>query len=113
MDAMAAQADREVARMAASGGGEVKRAGGRVFRREGGRWTDASHQDSLRVVTVAPYSAAWFAVAQALPELREAMALGDQVTVAGRRASLRVAPRGAATLSPEELARLVRDIRGT
>jgi Ca-activated chloride channel homolog len=113
MDAMTAQADREVARLAANSGGDVKRAGGRVFRRDGERWTDAAHQDSLRVVTVAPYSAAWFAVAQALPELREAMALGDQVTVAGRRASLRVAPSGVANLSSEALARLVRDIRGT
>ncbi|HUG28079.1 MAG TPA: VIT domain-containing protein [Gemmatimonadales bacterium] len=113
MDAMTAQADREVARMVGHSGSDVKRAGGRVFRRDGERWTDVAHQDSLRVVTVAPYSAAWFAVAQALPELREAMALGDQVTVAGRRASLRVAPSGVANLSPDALARLVRDIRGT
>jgi hypothetical protein len=64
-------------------------------------------------VTVAPYSAAWFAVAGALPELKEALALSDRVTIAGRRASIRVALGGASTLSPEALARLVRDIRGS
>ncbi|HYD53044.1 MAG TPA: hypothetical protein VEA99_10465, partial [Gemmatimonadaceae bacterium] len=36
------------------------------------------------VVKVQAYSRAWFALAEALPELREAFALGEAVTVAGR-----------------------------
>lgn len=111
MDAMGARADVELNRMARDGR-EVKRAGGRIFHRDGEGWTDVAHRDSLRVVTVAPYSAAWFAVAEALPELREALAIGDRVTIAGRRVSLRVAPGGTATLSPDALARLARDLRG-
>jgi Ca-activated chloride channel family protein len=108
-----AQADAELAKVANRSGREVRRAGGRLFLKSGKEWTDANHADSLRLVTVAPYSAAWFAVAGALPELKEALALSDRVTIAGRRASIRVALGGASTLSPEALARLVRDIRGS
>lgn len=109
---MAAVANREASRMA-GGNRTLQQAGTRWFAQDGSAWRDVAHHDGLRVVTVAPYSAAWFAVARALPELREAMALGDEVTIAGRRAALRVAADGAATLSSEVLARLVREIRGT
>lgn len=107
------RADADVAKAARLSGREMTRASGRVFVKTGGQWTDVNHTDSLRVVTVAPFSAAWFAVARALPDLTEALALSDRVTIAGRRGSLRVAPDGATFLSPEALARLVRDIRGS
>jgi len=110
---MARRADREAAKIAASSGREVLRAGGHLFVKEGERWTDVNHRDTLQTVAVAPYSAAWFAVARALPELAEAMAASDQVTIAGRRASIRVSPEGATTLTASALARLVRDIRGS
>lgn len=110
---VAAGADQAVAKAAREAGREARRAGGRVFLREGEVWTDLAHRDSLRVVAVAPFSPAWFAVARALPELVEALALGDQVVVAGRRASLKVAPGGATTLSTEAIAQLVRDVRGS
>lgn len=101
-------------RLAQSGPGspELRRAGGRVFRRVANGWTDVAHGDSLRVVKVAPYSAAYFAVLRALPELGEALTVGDAVLVAGRRASLEVAADGRATLTDGEIQKLVRDFRG-
>ena len=110
---MARRADLEAAKIARSSGREVLRAGGHLFVKEGERWTDVNHQDTLLTVAIAPYSAAWFAVARALPELQEAMAASDQVTIAGRRASIRVSSEGATTLTASALARLVRDIRGS
>ncbi|MCL4866126.1 MAG: hypothetical protein KJZ47_09555, partial [Gemmatimonadales bacterium] len=110
---MSRRADLEAAKVAQSSGREVLRSGSRLFVRDGEQWTDVNHHDSLRVVVVAPYSPAWFAVARALPELREALAASDRVTIAGGRASIQVSPEGATTLSAAALDRLVRDIRGS
>lgn len=110
---MARRADLELAKVAREAGREAQRAAGRLFLRSAEGWTDVAHHDSLRVVTVAPMSPAWFAVARSLPELADALALGDAVIIAGRRASVRVAATGATTLSAETLARLVRDVRGS
>lgn len=107
-----AEADALAERRLAGGSAEVRRAGGRLFRRQGDVWTDVAHADSLRVVTVAPFSAAYFAVTRALPELREALAVADQALVAGRRASLAVGPAGRTTLTEAELRAFVRDFRG-
>ncbi|MBK8002904.1 MAG: VWA domain-containing protein [Gemmatimonadetes bacterium] len=107
-----AEADALAERRLAGESAEVRRAGGRLFRRQGDVWTDVAHADSLRVVTVAPFSAAYFAVTRALPELREALAIADQALVAGRRASLAVGPTGRTTLAEAELRAFVRDFRG-
>jgi Ca-activated chloride channel family protein len=93
--------------------GDVRRAGGRIFTLRDGVWTDAGHRDSLHVTTVAPYSEAWFALVRALPELAPCLRLGDAVLVAGREASIRVAPGGRATWRPGELTELVSRFRGT
>lgn len=93
-------------------GGELKRAGGRMFSLTGGVWTDVNQSDSLRVLMVAPYSAAYFAVTRALPELAASLTVGDTVLVAGRRASLKVAAGGREKLSDMELREFVRAFRG-
>jgi Ca-activated chloride channel family protein len=109
---MANQVQSAMGRLAGAGQ-TVRSAGGRIFRAEGDAWTDVSHSDSLRVIAIAPYSAAWFAVAEAMPELREPMALGERVTIAGRRNSVRIVPGGASSISPTALARLVQEFRGS
>lgn len=91
---------------------QVRRAGGRVFAERDGVWTDLAHGDSLRVVTVAPFSKAYFAVARALPELGPSLRLGDSVLVAGRRASLKVSPGGRDALSDAEVRDFVKAFRG-
>jgi Ca-activated chloride channel family protein len=91
---------------------ELKRAGGRVFALTAGVWTDVNHSDSLRVLMVAPYSAAYFAVTRALPDLAASLTVGDTVLVAGRQASLKVAPGGRDKLSDSELREFVRAFRG-
>jgi len=63
------------------------------------------------VVSIAPYSEAYFALLKALPDLRDAAAL-EHVLVAGRRASIKIEERGKTRWNPGELERLVREFRG-
>jgi Ca-activated chloride channel family protein len=99
-------------RRAHSGINPTQRVGGRLFIMRDSTWTDLGHADSLRVVSIAPYSDAYFALLQALPDLREAAALEPAVLVAGRRASIKIEPHGKTRWNPGELERLVRDFRG-
>lgn len=104
-------AERRLATLA-GGGREVRRAGGRVFTLAEGVWTDVSHGDSLRVLSVAPYSAAYFALTRALPELAPSLGVGESLLVAGRRVSLKVVDGGRTSLTAAELRAFVRDFRG-
>ena len=92
--------------------GTVKRAGGRVFRLDGGVWTDIAHGDSVKIVTVTPFSPAYFALTRALPELGQSLTVGDLVLVAGKQISIRVAAGGRDQLSNGEVKRIVNAFRG-
>ena len=91
---------------------EVRRAGGRLFVRTDSGWTDAAQRDSLKVVAVAPYSDAYFALARALPEIAPCLGVGDDLLIAGRRWSVRITASGASAWRPGELEQLVRAFRG-
>src|SRR5437762_373975 len=99
-------------RRARAGINPTQRIGGRLFILRDSTWTDLGHGDSLRVVSIAPYSDAYFALLKALPDLREAAALEPAVLVAGRRASIKIETGGKTRWNPGELERLVRDFRG-
>jgi len=104
-------AELDDARRARSGINPTQRVGGRLFIWRDSTWTDLSHGDSLRVVTVAPYSDAYFALLRAMPDLGQAAALEPAVLVAGRRASIKIEAGGKTTWRPGELDALVRDFR--
>ena len=108
----AVREEAEGLRLGRAGGTATKRVEGKLFVQRGKVWTDAGHSDSLQVVDVAPYSDAWFALARALPELVPAFSAGDEVLVAGRRASVKISPAGLSAWKPGQLERLVRDFRG-
>jgi Ca-activated chloride channel family protein len=97
---------------AAPGRTEVRRAGGRLFVRSDSVWTDAAWRDSLKVVEVAPFSDAYFALVRALPEIAPSLSVGDQVLVAGRRAAVKIAGSGLTTWRAGQLEQLVRAFRG-
>jgi Ca-activated chloride channel family protein len=100
-------------RLAAGGPSPAARTvAGRIFVRRAGIWTDALHRGSLQVTVVAPYSDAYFALVRALPELRPWLGAGDDVLVAGRRISIRVAPAGLSTWRSGELERVAAAFRG-
>jgi hypothetical protein len=95
-----------------AGGGEMRRAGGRMFQEVNGVWTDVNHRGSLHVVTVVPFSKAYFAVARALPEISASLKVGDTLLVAGKKASVKIAAGGRETLSDAEVRELVKAFRG-
>jgi Ca-activated chloride channel homolog len=90
----------------------TQRVGGRVFTWRDGVWTDIAHGDSVRVVSVAAFSDAYFALLRALPELGQPATLEPAVLVAGRRVSVKIETGGKTTWQDGELERLVRDFRG-
>lgn len=91
---------------------EIRRAGSRVFTEVNGVWTDVNHGDSLRVVTVVPFSKAYFAVTRAVPELVQSLKVGESVLVAGRKASFKVAVGGRETMSDAEVRAFAKAFRG-
>src|SRR6266571_4478321 len=90
----------------------TQRVGGRVFAWRDGVWTDIAHGDSVRVVSVAAFSDAYFALLRALPELVQPATLEPVVLVAGRRVSVKIETGGKTNWEDGELERLVRDFRG-
>jgi len=107
-----AKDELDALRRAHAGINPTQRIGGRLFIMRDSTWTDLGHGDSLRVVSIAPYSEAYFALLKVLPDLREAAALEPAVLVAGRRASIKIGEGGKTRWNPGELERLVRDFRG-
>lgn len=94
----------------------VRRASGRVMSFRGDRgWVDNAVETGARggeEIVIAPFSVAWLQLATAAPSLREALSLGDRVTLRVGDAVVVVRPGGAATLPPATLARLVKAARG-
>ncbi len=73
---------------------QAQHVAGRVFVEQQGVWTDLHHGDSLTVVTIEAYSAAYFALLERAPELRHVFARFQRVIVAGRKVSIEIGPRG-------------------
>ena len=84
---------------------------GRTFRLVSGVWTDTAHTAQGRVMTVEPFSAAYFKLQERLPELTPYLSAFETVIVSGRDVSISVAAGGKSTLTTNELDTLVRDFR--
>jgi Ca-activated chloride channel homolog len=85
--------------------------GSRRYEQRGTQWTDVGQQ-SQRVVTIEAFSAAYFALMNALPELRDATQLGDDVLIAGHRVSVRIQRTGQSTMARSDVMQLQKDFRG-
>ncbi len=85
--------------------------GSRRYEQQGAAWTDAG-QRTQRIVTIEAFSSAYFALLAALPELREAAALGDDVLIAGSRVSIHLQRTGVATMVGSDVQQLAKDFRG-
>ncbi len=94
-----------------AGVGAVQQSRGRLFVWRDSAWTDIAHGDSLRVVRVAAFSDAYFALLRALPELAQPAALEPAVLVAGRRVSIKIEDGGRTDWASGELPKLVSDFR--
>ena len=92
-----------------SGRGAVRRAGNRLFEWRDSVWVDLAHAPEKRVVRVRAYSAAYFDLLEAIPELKPAFSLGERVMIAGRGVTIEVGPDGVERLNARELARVRAD----
>jgi Ca-activated chloride channel family protein len=98
-------ADSAVADYSAVG---TRRIGVRTFALTNGAWTDARYTNTMRLVRIKAYSAAYFALLEKIDELREPFALlstngSTGVIIAGRSVAVAVAADGVETLSAREL----------
>src|SRR5687768_1811871 len=84
---------------------------GRHFQQSGAVWTDLQHAKTQRVVSIEPFSKAYFAVLARLPELENYWKQLDEVLVAGKRVSVQISKGGASTMSTAELTQLVTEFR--
>jgi Ca-activated chloride channel homolog len=91
----------------------TQRAGGRLFVQRGKVWTDVGHTDRITITEVAAYTRAYFELVRQLPELAQYLSVGDEILLAGRRVSIRIAPTGIEAWKPGQLPILVRNFRGT
>ena len=83
-----------------------------MFVERNGVWTDAAWHDTVPVVSIAPFSQAYFELVRALPELAPSLSLGEQVLVSGRRTAIRFTAGGLTTLTQQRLSATVKDFRG-
>lgn len=96
-----------------TGAGLLQRVvGSRRYEQRGALWADLG-QRTQRIVSIEAFSPAYFAVLGALPELRDAVRLGDDVLVAGRQVSIRIQRTGTSALPAPQVQQLVRQFRGT
>jgi Ca-activated chloride channel family protein len=106
-----AQAEMEVAEEMAKSGARV--VAGRTFHQEGDGWVESPRADGQERedVAIALYSAAYFALLDALPELRPVVSELERVTVSGREVRIRFDDEGASTLGEREVRHLVERFR--
>jgi len=89
--------------MAASSA-DTRRVGSRTFVLRNGVWTEARRVESMKIVKVQAFSAAYFELMETIPELREVFALGDRVHVTGREIAIEITSDGSQSLTDSELA---------
>lgn len=94
--------------IAESGSVVTRRVGARTFVNRDGVWTDTRLRDGMETTTIKPYSQAYFDLLNALPELRDAFALGARVKIAGKARAIVVAENGAAELSASTLSAIIK-----
>ncbi|HSA54180.1 MAG TPA: VIT domain-containing protein [Gemmatimonadaceae bacterium] len=111
-----AAAQREAKSLAevdvASGGmgqtASMRQVGPRQFLQQGNVWTDQRYTPTQRTVQVKAFSPLYFELVSKLTGLKDALALGEEVLVAGRSVAIQVGPAGLEKLTERELADLVR-----
>jgi hypothetical protein len=106
-----AAAEEVAARDASRKDATTRIVGGRRFRMEGEVWKDTGYRPNTRVVTIEPFSEAYFTVLRSLPELEKYWKDLGSVLVAGQRVSVQVSKGGLTRLSTAELNRLTAEFR--
>ena len=99
--ATAAMAKRE-------GVSAVRRVDTRTFMLRDSVWTDERYRAGMQTAKIKPYSKAYFDLIAELPEVRAAFALGSRVIVVGRDRAIASADDGVETMTPAQIAAVVK-----
>jgi Ca-activated chloride channel family protein len=111
-EAALAEADAQAAaRLVGAAGIPVRLVAGRIFREDGGVWKDAAHPADREPIRVKAYSAAYFRLLEALPELRLILRELGAALVAGGGVSILVGDEGAETLTEANVNEIVTGFR--
>lgn len=94
-----------------AGGSGVRAVAGRIFRMEDGVWKDVAFDDGGAVTKVKAYSAAYFRLLSALPELQPVLRELGSVLVAGGAVSIQVGDEGVETLTEAQMNDMVTRFR--
>jgi hypothetical protein len=86
----------------------IRRLGNVTFVLRDSVWTDVRFKKEMTTLRVQPFSAAYFRLIEALPELRETFAFSERLIIAGRSMAIELSPAGKERLSDSDLA-LVRE----
>jgi Ca-activated chloride channel family protein len=111
-EALAAADAQFSAELEEAGGGRARAVAGRIFRMDAGVWKDAAHPTDREPVKVKAFSAAYFRLLEALPELRPILGELGSALVSGGRVSILVGDEGAATLTEAKMREIVTGFRG-
>ena len=84
---------------------------GRVFQEIAGVWTENAAQQKLQVVSIEPFSDAYFAVLRSLPELEPIWKTLPSSVTAGKRVHIAVKSGGLKSITDTELNSLVQKFR--
>lgn len=99
----------ELEAMASDAGAPAQRQVGlRQFVQRGTTWTDQRYVPTQRTIQVQAFSPLYFELMNRLDGLRDALALGDEVIVAGKSVAIQVGPKGLERMTAAELAELVK-----
>ena len=82
----------------------IRRLGNVTFVLRDSVWTDVRFRKELATLRVQPFSAAYFRLIEALPELRETFAFSERMIVAGRAMAIELSAAGKERLSESDLA---------
>jgi Ca-activated chloride channel family protein len=108
-----AAADAELStQLEEAGGGRARALAGRIFRLDAGVWKDVAHPEDRDPVRVKAFSAAYFRLLEALPELRPVLGELGSALVSGVRVSILVGDGGAETLGEAKMREIVLGFRG-
>lgn len=86
---------------------DMKRAGAKVFIKDGETWTDLASKQHTKVYKVKAYSRTYFTLLEKLPQLKESFAVGEKVKVAGKSVAIEIVD-SAEELNENEIAAIVR-----
>ena len=89
-------------------GGNLRQVGARQFIQQGTVWTDQRYVATQRTVQVKAYSPLYFELLNRLDGLKDALALGDEVLVAGKGVAIQVGASGLERMTAQQLSDLVK-----